>query len=138
MTKSENQDWTKKKCSNAPKNQITDIMYIFPDQITGFNALSNKINKQFPALQRVFFFFFELQRKGIIFQKKKKNYSLMKQTRPKTWRGKKTKDWKYEITKPHIELLHKLQNVNNSTKHKFLCFHRNRKHILNHNNAIYI
>ena len=32
-----------KKSSNAPKNQITNIMYLFPDQITGFNALSNKI-----------------------------------------------------------------------------------------------
>lgn len=73
MTKSENQDWTKKKCSNAPKNQITDIMYIFPDQITGFNALSNKINKQFPALQRVFFFFFSNYKgKESFFRKKKK------------------------------------------------------------------
>ena len=65
-------------------------MYLFPDQITGFNALSNKINKQIPVLQRFFFFFFfELQRNGIIFQTfslrqaEKINYSLMKQTRPK-------------------------------------------------------
>lgn len=89
-------------------------MYLFPDQITGFNALSNKINKQIPVLQR-FFFFFELQRNGIIFQTfslrqaEKNNYSLMKQTRPKIWRGTKTKDLKYEIAKSYIELLHKLQ-----------------------------